>query len=81
MTAEEKLKGIAKYRKGWYKTDNLRFCIERLPGSEIVIRLPFKIGVSFWEPWWAIMVGISLNSIGIEWRIGCFAGEIWIDHK
>lgn len=56
----------------------VRFKIEHLPGmGEITVRLPFRLGISFWEPHWACMFGIKLNDIGIEWALGPFAGEMW----
>ncbi len=57
-----------------------RFRIERLPGQDdLVLRLPFHLGISFWPPWWRLMFGIARNDIGLQWNLGCFAGEMWID--
>ena len=62
-------------------TDKLwRFRIEHPPRlDDLIIRLPFHLGISFWPPWWRLMFGIARNDIGLEWNFGCFAGEIWID--
>ena len=72
--------GIAKYRKGWYRTNRWRLCIERIPRlGEIVLRLPFRLGVSFISPWWQIIFGIARNDRGFQWYFLCFSGEVWKD--
>lgn len=49
--------------------------------GDLVLRLPFRLGVSFWPPWWRLMFGVARNDIGLQWNFGCFAGEIWIDYQ
>jgi hypothetical protein len=47
----------------------------------VVIRLPFRFGVSFWKPSWQLMFGLAKNDIGIEWDFACFGGEMWREDK
>jgi hypothetical protein len=59
-----------------------RFKIERPEGlGWLIIRLPFNVGVSFWQPYLRLLVGVCRNDIGIEWSFLCFAGEVWVEEK
>lgn len=49
--------------------------------GEFILRLPLRIGISFWKPYWQLMFGFEYSPIEwiVEWHFLCFAGEIWID--
>ncbi len=52
-------------------------CFEWGIDDLLVLRLPFKFGISFYRPQWQVMFGIARKRIGIEWDFGPFEGEAW----
>ena len=73
-------------KRGFNKANHYavwRLFVEWLPGSgEITVRLPFKMGLVFYEPWWQVIFGIGRRgSYGTAWVICweflCFSGEFF----